>query len=730
MNTAKNTTTYHALDLFRIIAALLVAAIHTSPLQSFSSGADFFLTRVLARTAVPFFFLVTGQFVLSEYLLFPAKKRIVPRKYLFKILRLYGIAILLYLPIGIYAGHYQNLSVLSLLRILVFDGTFYHLWYFPALILGILLLCFLRRICSLKACTLLAGILYFMGLLGDSYWGVISNLPVVSTIYKQGFSLFCYTRNGIFFAPLFLLMGTWFSAPSACKPVISARSLPSSAVGNFAGFLISLSFMTVEAFTLRHFKVQRHDSMYLFLPFCMFFLYRLLLQIHCKKLPAGLRRISTGIYLLHPAMIIAVRMLAKFSELETLLVENSLLHYLAVCVLSILTSWLLSQIETHVPPAATGTSVHRAWLTLDKSAFQHNVTLLCSLLPENCTLMPVLKADAYGHGAVPIGKELNRMGIHAFCVACAAEGVTLRKAGIKGEILILGYTPPSQFPLLRRYHLSQTVIDYSYAMQMKQYGKTQHVHIGIDTGMHRLGENCEHIDQIAEIFSIENLAIDGIFTHLCTADSDTPKDRDFTYQQAAAFYDMLKKLKKRGICLPKIHLQSSYGILHYPGFTADYARVGIALYGVLSTKQDFEVSFLNLRPVLSLKARIAAVKDLCPGDAVGYGRTFTADRPMRIATLSIGYADGLPRALSNGKGSVLIQGHKCPILGRICMDQTTVDITEVPEAAPGDVAVLIGSSGGETITVYDLAEQAGTITNELLSRLGKRLERPLFFPEN
>lgn len=716
MKTHKNNGT---LDLFRVIAALLVAAIHTSPFESFGPEADFFLTRILARTAVPFFFMVTGQFVLSDSFFDPMKSIFVPRKYLRKILCLYGTAILLYLPLGIYAGHYRNLSPLSLSRLLLFDGTFYHLWYFPALILGILLLCFLRRFCSPKVCTLLSFMLYLAGLLGDSYWGFISNLPLLSAVYEGGFHLFSYTRNGIFFAPLFLLMGACFSA--------SAVSFNKYAciAGNLLGFLLSFSLMTIEGFTLRHFEVQRHDSMYLALPLCMFFLYRLLLSINLRELPVILRRISTWIYLLHPAMIVIVRITAKRLGLESLFLQNSLLHYLAVCVLSCIGALLSAKISSSVTfrLLADTSSNHRAWIELDRDALHHNVALLCSLLPESCTLMPVLKADAYGHGAVFIGKELNRMGIHAFCVACAAEGVKLRKAGIKGEILILGYTPPSQFPLLHRYRLTQTVIDYAYALQLKQYGKKLHVHIGIDTGMHRLGESYEHLDRLYRIFSMKNLIVDGVFTHLCTDDTDNPKDRDFTYKQAASFFDTLEKLKKRGISCPKVHLQSSYGVLNYPELAGDYARVGIALYGVFSTKQDYEASVTDLRPVLSLKARVTIVKNLSPGDAVGYGLTFTAHHPMRIATLSIGYADGLPRALSCQVGSVLIKGHKCPILGRICMDQTTVDITEAPEVFPGDTAVLIGTSGSNTISVYELAEQAGTITNEILSRLGSRLER-------
>ena len=217
--------------------------------------------------------------------------------------------------------------------------------------------------------------------------------------------------------------------------------------------------------------------------------------------------------------------------------------------------------------------------------------------------------------------------------------------------------------------------------------------------------------------------MDGIFTHLCADDVLQEREREFTLKQARAFYRLVEGLRSRGCVCPKIHLQSSYSVLNYPELFGDYARVGIALYGVLSTKKDTEKWKGVLKPVLSLKARVAAVKPLHEGEAVGYGLQFTAERQMRIAILSIGYADGLPRALSNGVGHALIRGVKAPILGRMCMDQTIVDVSRVPRVQAGDEAVLIGNSGREEITAADLADQAGTISNEILSRLGARLER-------
>ncbi|MDE7435910.1 MAG: serine racemase VanT catalytic subunit [Lachnospiraceae bacterium] len=713
MQTNKN---YGALDVFRVIAAFLVVAIHTSPLTSFSAEADFFLTRVVARLAVPFFFLVTGYFVLGKQFAgrYPSPCLSSVSGYLRKILVMYGAAILIYIPIGIYAGHYKELSASALLRMLIFDGTFYHLWYFSALILGILLLCFLRRFLSARACTAAVFVLYVLGLLGDSYWGLIEHVPGISAAYEWCFQIFSYTRNGIFLAPLFLWMGARI-AGQQIRPTDS-RIIPA------AGFALTLALMTAEGFLLRYFEWQRHDSMYLLLPVCAYFLYRLLLtgNIPSKQ---RLRAVSSWIYILHPALIVLLRGIAKPLHATTLLVDNSLIHYLIVCLLSAAAAYAVTAFLNHVCPPVNFYPMDRAWLEIDRNALKHNVSALRSLLPKTCELMPAIKADAYGHGAVPVAQELNRLGVDSFCVACISEGIELRKNGVQGEILILGYTHPKQFPLLRRYHLTQTVIDFPYALEMNRFGKKLKGHIAVDTGMHRLGERCDHMEHFIRLLSMKNLTITGAMTHLCSVDSNLPESREFTRQQAEAFYRVIKAWKKRGFTCPKIHLQSSYGVLNYPELAGDYARVGIALYGVHSAREDYDASSIQLKPVLSWKARVAVVKELLPGEGAGYGLTFTADSPMKIATLSVGYGDGLPRSLSSGVGSVLIRGQRAAIIGRICMDQTIVDVTEIPGIRAGDEAVLLGQSGSETITACDLAEQSGTITNEILSRLGARMPR-------
>lgn len=367
----------------------------------------------------------------------------------------------------------------------------------------------------------------------------------------------------------------------------------------------------------------------------------------------------------------------------------------------------------------------RAWIEVSRSALAHNVAYLRSRLPETCRLMPAVKANGYGHGGVLVARVLNELGVDAFCVASVQEGVELRQQGIFGEILVLGCTQPEDFPLLCKWNLIQTVVDYPYARSLHAYGRPMAVHIAVDTGMHRLGERSDHMAEILKIYELDNLRVEGLYTHLCVSDSLDPEALSYTKMQAEAFDSVVVAVKTKGYPVPKLHMQASYGVLLHPELSGDYARVGIALYGMLSTKEDTARWGGDLRPVLSLKTRVASIRTLYQGESAGYGLCYTAPADRKIAALAIGYADGLSRSLSCGKGAVLIRGRRAPIIGRICMDQTLVDVSDIPDAAPGDPAVLIGASGDQTISAWDLSEAAGTITNETLSSLGNRLERVL-----
>lgn len=371
----------------------------------------------------------------------------------------------------------------------------------------------------------------------------------------------------------------------------------------------------------------------------------------------------------------------------------------------------------------------KAWIELSRENLKINVGILRRMLLQgesaDGSIMAVVKANAYGHGAALIAKELQGMGIDAFAVACVSEGVDLRKNGITGDILILGYTDPRDFPVLRKYRLTQTVVDHTYGKLLNSYRKKLNVHLKIDTGMRRLGERSEKSEEIDKIFRLSNLRVAGIYTHLCADETRSLSDKDFTEKQAEHFYEVIEKIRKRGYTGLKVHLLASSGLFNYPELGGDYVRAGIALYGLLSDRKNVSCKrdMGGLVPVLSLKAKIAVVKDLYQGETAGYGSAYTAASDRKIAVLAIGYADGLPRSLSNGRGRVLIHGQYAPVIGWICMDQTIVDVTGIPDVKAGETAVLLGRCGDAEITAYEWADTAGTITNEILSRLGARLPR-------
>lgn len=363
----------------------------------------------------------------------------------------------------------------------------------------------------------------------------------------------------------------------------------------------------------------------------------------------------------------------------------------------------------------------RAWIEVNIENLLHNVEILRKVMRSGCELMAVVKAQAYGHGAVLIASHLNQMGVSAFAVATVEEGIALRKAGICGEILILGYTDVRRAEELREYDLMQTLISYEYADVLNQQGVTVKAHIKIDTGMHRLGIACGELSAVRKLFFMENIKVCGMFTHLCCSDSRRLDDMAFTRGQIGKFYSLADALRDSGIILPKLHIQSSYGLLNYPDLACDYVRVGIALYGVLSAPNDDTVLKPDLRPVLSLKSRVVLIREVRAGESVGYGRSFTARRTTRIAILPIGYGDGFPRSLSGGKGRVLIRQYMAPVVGRICMDQLAVDITDAEGITVGDVATLVGAEGCDELSAPVVADHSGSISNELLCRMGARL---------
>ncbi len=699
---------YAGIDFFRLIAAVLVITIHTSPLASFTQTGDFMLTRILARVAVPFFFMTSGFFLISRY----SRNNDKLKKFIKKTAVIYIISILIYIPVNIYNGYFElDNFIPRFLQDLLFDGTMYHLWYLPASALGAWIAWHLVKRLDYPKAMIAAAVLYLIGLLGDSYYGIAEKIPALNAFYQLVSQISDYTRNGIFFAPIFFILGG-----------LIADTGPRPFKKSACGFCISLACMTAEGLILHKFALQRHDSMYVFLLPCMYWLFGMILHFQGKRFKR-IRTLSLCIYIIHPIMIIAVRLIAKVFRLQNLLIENSLLHFSAVCLLSAVfgiaaTALLNKCLSKNIRP---DTDTDRAWIEVNLENLVHNAQILKNAMPPDCRLMAVVKADAYGHGAFKIASCLEKNGVKAFAVATVDEGIQLRQYGIRGQILILGYTAVRRAADLKRYDLIQTLISYEYAEALNRQGFSVKAHIKIDTGMHRLGISYDAPSDIENIFSLDRLKICGIYTHLCRSDSLRDKDVAYTRRQIKHFYDLIHTLQDRGVAIPELHIQSSYGLFNYPELQCDYVRAGIALYGTLSSPNDETIRKLDLRPVLALKSRVVLIRTVPKGDSVGYAEAFIAQRDSRIAIIPIGYADGVPRNLSCGAGKIRIKQYTVPIVGCICMDQLAADVTEVEDIEVGDIVTFIAAETDSELSAPQVARHADSISNELLCRLGKRL---------
>ncbi len=366
----------------------------------------------------------------------------------------------------------------------------------------------------------------------------------------------------------------------------------------------------------------------------------------------------------------------------------------------------------------------RADISLD--ALEYNIRQIKAKIRPETKLMCVIKANAYGHGAAVLAQELLAMGADSFAVATADEGVELRRNGIEVPILILGYVNKEEYPMVISYDLTPTVSSYTTAKDLDKaadkLGKVVNIDIKIDTGMSRIGFKVseESVKSIKMIDSLlHNVKIHGIFTHFSCADCE---DDQLTKKQAEKFITMIDHLKKCGVDIPCRHCANSAAIMRYPEFQMDMVRAGIIIYG-LYPSEEVDKSLLPLKPVMSLKSRIVHIKKVEAGTPVGYGATFVCKRPTRIATVSIGYADGYPRTMSN-RGRVLIDNNSYPIIGRVCMDQLMVDITDaVTEINQGDEVTLIGGQGSEAVSAEEVAAPGGSFNYELVCNVNRRVPR-------
>ena len=368
----------------------------------------------------------------------------------------------------------------------------------------------------------------------------------------------------------------------------------------------------------------------------------------------------------------------------------------------------------------------RTWAEIDLDCISHNVKSIRSLLAPDCKLLGVVKADAYGHGDKTVALQMQQDGVDWFGISNVEEGVGLGEAGITGPILIFGATPVEWVETLAKYRITQALFSPEYAVQLSQAAVEARVqvdvHVKVDTGMTRIGFPCtggidKAAEQIAAACCLPHLHPTGIFTHFAVSDELSDGSVEYTERQFSQFMAVVEALEGRGITFPLRHCCNSAGTLNWPAFHLDMVRPGIILYGIAPCKNER----IPLRPAMRLKTVVTLVKTVAPGEFVSYGNTYETQRPTRIATLAVGYADGYQRALSS-KGSVVLHGQVAPVLGRVCMDQMMVDVSHSPGVCRGDEAILFGAEE-DGLTAAQLAETCGTIPYELTCILGRRVQR-------
>lgn len=373
----------------------------------------------------------------------------------------------------------------------------------------------------------------------------------------------------------------------------------------------------------------------------------------------------------------------------------------------------------------------RVYARVDLDAVRNNVDHMKANIAPEAKMIGVIKTDGYGHGAIPIARELEPIEyMYGFAVATAEEAFILRKSGITKPILILGYTFPYSYEKLIREEIRITVFRYdtlkelsAVAAHLKESGinKKAKIHIKVDTGMSRIGvrPDEEGYTFVQKAFETDGIEVEGIFTHFARADET---DKTAANKQLAEFKRFLASIKERtGREIPVKHCSNSAGIIELPQANMDAVRAGITLYGLWPSGQ-VRKDIVTLTPVLSLYSHIIYIKEIEKGTPVSYGGTFTAEHKMKIATIPVGYGDGYPRGLS-GVGYVLLHGKRAPILGRVCMDQFMVDVSLIPEAKEGDRVTLIGEDGDQRITMEELGELSGRFNYEFACGLGRRVPR-------
>ena len=365
----------------------------------------------------------------------------------------------------------------------------------------------------------------------------------------------------------------------------------------------------------------------------------------------------------------------------------------------------------------------RAYAEVDLEAIGHNIAGVRKIVGNDVKICAVIKADAYGHGAVAVGRYLESA-VEYFAVATVDEAVELREAGIKLPIIILSYVSPNRYDEVVKYDVTQTVYSYETAELLskaaKAQGKTAKAHVALDTGMSRIGfmVNEQSADDIQKISLLPRLELEGMFTHFSCADM---YDKAYSRAQMEKYDRMCDMLDERNVVIPIKHMCNSAGIMEFDSHRFQMVRSGIITYG-LYPSEEVDKNALDLRPAMSFRSHVVNVHTVPAGVGVSYGATFVTKQPTRIATVSVGYADGYPRALSN-KGRVLIHGQFAPVLGRVCMDQIMVDISHIDNVQIEDVVTLFGRDGENFIPVEEPADMAASFNYEFVCSLSRRVTR-------
>lgn len=379
---------------------------------------------------------------------------------------------------------------------------------------------------------------------------------------------------------------------------------------------------------------------------------------------------------------------------------------------------------------------HRVYAKVDLDAIKTNINNIrkhIHMKDKSVKVMAVIKADGYGHGAIPISRELEKLDIDYIAVAIYQEGVLLRKEGVKTPILVLGNTPKEAYRDLIKYDLAQTVYSVKMGKALEvvaRENKTRiRIHIKIDTGMGRIGVRAigtsasETVERLMPLLNQPHLDVEGIFTHFSKADE---VEREYTLEQIRLFDNLIHEMEVKGVKPELVHCSNSAGLINYHEANYNMVRAGIALYGLYPSEEMKPL--INLKPVLSVISRIVFVKEAKAGEKISYGGIYTTTRDSRIATIPIGYADGYSRALSN-KGHVVIHGQYAPVIGRVCMDMLLVDVTDIKGVVENDEVYLIGGTNDCQVTVDDLAKHMHTINYEVVCLIGKRVPR-VYVKEN